>query len=145
MSRIVECYLLPASLDPAAVKLRCKEILPDALVQVVGSRAVRNAKVFELIAWQTLSARAAGCLLARTPEMDLLLRLAGTTQISRAIRDSGAKKGEANILIVAGRTAALRKIGVAGLGIRRRLARRTLTGDESMVVERAAMLNATRP
>lgn len=140
----IRCFLLPPESDAEELKRRVQLMLPSLLVQVASSRVVQNEALVELIAWQSKSAQAAGCLLAKTPEMDLLLRLSGTTQISRALRESGAKKGEENVLIIAGGLREMRALTLTGLGLERRLKRSELTKDEFMRLERAAMLNALR-
>lgn len=48
-----------------------------------------NAKFFEFVGLQTIQATKDESLLAEKPEIDLLLRLAGTNQISDAIDRSG--------------------------------------------------------
>lgn len=144
LSPTARCFLLSPKDDPQEVKRRLQRELPAILVQVASHRAVRNEGVVELIAWQSLSAQKAGCLLAKTPEMDLLLRLSGTNQISKAIKESGARRREENVLILAGDLQDYRIPRLAGLLPKRRLQRRELTEEEIMIVERAAMLNAGR-
>jgi tRNA threonylcarbamoyladenosine modification (KEOPS) complex Cgi121 subunit len=76
--------------------------------------------------------------------MDLLLRISGTTQISTATRDSGARKGTENILIATGTETEMARLERALPARLERLHTKTLTTDELMRVEKAAMLNAVR-
>ena len=99
-----------------------------------------NERFVELLAAQTLEAKSSGGLLANKPEIDFLLRLAGTTQISRAIKSAGAMQGERFILIVAARCAVRRPRGIDGV----ELQRRELTDSELARIEIAALLNAKR-
>ena len=99
-----------------------------------------NELFVELLSAQTLQAESSGGLLAKKPEIDFLLRLAGTTQISRAIKQAGAKPGEGYILVVAGR----REICLPSQLCGTELQRRELTDSERRKVERAALLNAQR-
>ena len=101
---------------------------------------MRNEVFVELLAAQTLQAESSGGLLANKPEMDFLLRLAGTTQISRAIRDAGAKAGGQFVLVVAGRSVVRRPPGI----VAKELPRRGLTDSERARIEKAALLNAER-
>ncbi len=144
MKLAVACFVLPADADAQAVKRRVHGILPAALVQVVNSAALKNEALAELIAWQSRSARDAGCLLAKTQEMDFLLRVSGTTQISRALGESGAKSREENVLVLAGDSRDLNARLLRSLGLTRRLSRREPTAEEFDRVERAAMLNAAK-
>lgn len=76
--------------------------MPNAryLVQCVNTRAGRNLGFLEMIAAQTLSALRTGNLLAKKPEVDFLMRVAGNAQIKQAIDRAGAKKGERFLLVV---------------------------------------------
>ena len=99
-----------------------------------------NELFLELLAAQTLQAETSGGLLANKPEIDFLLRLAGTTQIARAIKVAGAKPGERYILVVAGRKAVRLPPAIEGA----ELERRKLTHSELGKIEKAALLNAAR-
>ena len=78
--------------------------------------------------------------MANKPEIDFLLRLAGTTQISMAIKDAGAKSGDHFVLVVAGESAVRRPSGLDG----KELPRLDLTESERRGIERAALLNAEK-
>lgn len=145
MSFEVRCYRVPPERDAEALKRKVSHALPRLLVvQVASSHAVRNEAFVELLAWQTLWARSSGSLLAKTAEMDLLLRLSGTSQISEAIRKTGARKGRRNVLILAGdlgQLDRLRRVLPAGAA---RLKSVQLSREESARVEAAALLGALR-
>ena len=113
---------------------------PGSMVLAAKAGLAENESFVELLAAQTLQAESSGSLLANRPEIDFLLRLAGTTQISKAIENAGAKPGEPFILVVAGRTVVRGASGLDGT----ELPRRELKDDELGRIERAALLNAKR-
>lgn len=94
-----------------------------------------------MVAAQTIEALKAKSLLARQPEIDLILRLAGTTQISEAIKTAGARKGEAFILIVAGTGAFKAAKALGGESI----PPGNHSVEDYLRIERAALLSAKRP
>jgi tRNA threonylcarbamoyladenosine modification (KEOPS) complex Cgi121 subunit len=141
----VRCYRLPADQDAETLKKKLAARSPSLLVQVTSSdSAATNEALAELLAWQTRWSQSSGSLLAKTPEMDLLLRLTGTSQISAALKRSGARKGEENVLVLAGEPSFFRGISRIGLRASQRLKRSELTPEELMLVERAALLNSQR-
>ena len=122
------------------VKRRFVEANPGSMVQTSKEGLAGNEVFYELLAAQTLQAESSEGLLARKPEIDFLLRLAGTTQISRAIKDAGAKAGDQFILVVAGRRTIRRPSGIYAT----ELPRLELTAAELGRIEKAALLNAER-
>ena len=110
------------------------------MVQAARGGLAANELFVELVAAQTFQAGSSGALLANKPEIDFLLRLAGTTQISKALKDAGAKSGEPFVLVVAGRGALKRPSDLDGV----ELTRRGLSDEELGKIERAALLNARR-
>jgi tRNA threonylcarbamoyladenosine modification (KEOPS) complex Cgi121 subunit len=110
------------------------------MVQAARVELMRNESLVELLAAQTLQGASSGGLLANKQEIDFLLRLAGTTQISRAIKDAGARKGEQFALVAAGRSAVRLPPGLKA----RELQRRRLSVSELGRIERAALLSAKR-
>ena len=110
------------------------------LVQAAKRSAARNERFVEMLAAQTFEAESTGSLLAKKLEIDFLLRLAGTTQIARAIRGRGATPGEPFLLVVAGRSPVNGEEDLKGM----ELVRRTLSQSELLGVERAALLGAQR-
>ncbi len=113
---------------------------PSAVVQAARGDAAENEWFVELLAAQTLQAESSGSLLAKKPEIDFLLRLAGTTQISRAIKRQGARAGEPFLLVAAGRAPIRGTAGLKGT----ELPRQAPTAGELARVEKAALLNAAR-
>ena len=106
--------------------------------------ACTNEEVARLIAAQTLAARANGNLLAKRPEIDLLLRLAGTSQISQAIRKAGCRTEGRTLLIVAGSEQSVKKMLRTKDKGGERLSSGDLTSKEKMMIENAAVLNALK-
>lgn len=142
MTRVALCFAVGRSTDPASVRKAVSRGRSGLVVQGVKLAAASNEFFVEMIAAQTLRASRTSNLLAKKPEIDLLLRLAGTTQISAAIAELGVRKGEPFLVIVAGDKELVAKVrGQTGWV---RLPRRDLTKGELKRIERAALLNATR-
>jgi len=143
METRVFSVVIKGGADPGPVRKMIEAKLPGSIVQTVRADAATNGFFVEMIAAQTLSANGTRSLLAKRPEVDLLLRLAGTTQISRAIEQMGAKKGEPFLLVIAGPGE-----GLAGLSAKEfgglELERRELSSDELDRIEQAALLNGPR-
>lgn len=111
------------------------------VVQAAKAGSATNEFFVEMIAAQTLRAETSGSLLAKKPEIDFLLRLAGTTQIARAIKELGAEEGGPFLLVAAGPRAVHAPPELAGS----ELPRLDLSSAELERIERAALLNARRP
>jgi tRNA threonylcarbamoyladenosine modification (KEOPS) complex Cgi121 subunit len=129
--------------DPDSIRRTLEARFPGSIVQAVRADAATNAFFVEMIAAQTVRANGTENLLARRPEVDLLLRLAGTTQISRAIEQIGAKKGQQFLLVIAGPGSGLATLNVRELG-GSELERRELSSEELDRIEQAALLNAQK-
>lgn len=141
-SRVVS-IALKGEADPDSIRRMVAAKVPRSLVQVVREGTATNGFYVEMIAAQTLCAAGTSNLLARKPEVDLLLRLAGTTQISKAISKIGARKGEPFLLVVAGPARALAKLNWKEFG-GAELETRTLSPDELDRIESAALLNVEK-
>jgi tRNA threonylcarbamoyladenosine modification (KEOPS) complex Cgi121 subunit len=113
---------------------------PGALVQAAKGGSAENEFFVEMLAAQTLRAETSKSMLANKPEIDLLLRLAGTTQISQAIKGEGARRGEPFLLMAAGRSALTTPRVLEG----KELPRTGLTKAELAKVEKAALLGTRR-
>ena len=135
--------VIGGEVDAAEVRGSIGKKLPGSLVQTVDSRAAANGAFVDMIAAQTLSATKTDSLLAKKPEVDFLLRLARTTQISKAIEVVGAKKGRPFLLVVAGPSKQVENIRADVLG-GTKLQRRPLSKDELEKVEIAALLNVEK-
>jgi len=140
MRIFAKAFLCPRDASPQDLKRRLADVNPGSMVQAARRGLLGNEVFVELLAAQTLQAESSGGLLAKKPEIDFLLRLAGTTQISRAIRDAGAKSGEEFVLVVAGRSVVRRPSGIDG----KELPRLGLTNSELGRIEKAALLNVER-
>jgi hypothetical protein len=90
----------PGSADELLLGLRRSH--PALVVQLLGLKRVPAPKAVVMICEQTFRAAKTGALLAEKPEVDLLLRLAGTNQISVAIQRAGYRSGGTMILVAAG-------------------------------------------
>lgn len=104
------------------------------------AESVKNEFVVEMLAAQTFQAQASGSLLAKKPEIDLLLRVAGTTQISSAIKKHGARARERFLAVVAGDSAVQSPRAFSPL----ELPRNSLNRSELARVECAALLNTLK-
>ncbi|MDA4125560.1 MAG: KEOPS complex subunit Cgi121 [Thaumarchaeota archaeon] len=142
MDTKARAFAIGAGADPELVKNRVRSKCPGALVQTVRAGLAANAFFAEMIAAQTIRAEATGALLAERPEIDLLLRLAQTTQISEAIERAGSKKGEPFLLVVASMGKGLGSLDKLRLG--RELPRKRLSEPELVAIEKAALLNVLR-
>jgi len=135
-----EAYLCGKGTSSEELKRRLAASNPGSMVQVIRGSAARNEVFVEMLSAQTLHAELAGSMLAKKPEIDFLLRMAGTTQISRAIGDQGAKAGDQFLLVVAGRTPPRGTGDLKDL----ELPRMELSAAELRRIEKAALLNAER-
>jgi tRNA threonylcarbamoyladenosine modification (KEOPS) complex Cgi121 subunit len=140
----VRCYRLPGSADPVALREALQKEIPGLLTLAVNEVAVSNEAVVEMLVAQTLRAASTDNLLARKREVDLLLRIAGTTQISAALRNVGAQKGKPFVIILAGTEKELEVASTSGLLGNERTGKKELEKSELKLVERAALLNAER-
>ena len=140
MKVFAKAYVCEGNLSPEKAKLELTSLNPGSIVQTGRSKSAGNEFFVEMLAAQTLRARSVGCLLAKKPEMDFLLRLAGTTQISKAIKEHGSTKGEPFLLVVAGP----REIKGPRKFEAMELPRRKLSKRELDRIEGAALLSALR-
>ncbi|MDA4136211.1 MAG: KEOPS complex subunit Cgi121 [Thaumarchaeota archaeon] len=82
--------------------LRLRSAHPRLTIQLVVMNRLPGAGAVMMIAAQTLRAKETGALLAAKPEVDLLLRLAGTSQITEALQKHGYGAQGAKMLVAAG-------------------------------------------
>ena len=135
---------MPGGTDPEVIKEELRRRAPKLLVQAVNEAAASNEYLVELMAAQTIRAASTGNLLARKQEVDLLLRLGGTTQISAALESVGAKKGKPAVLVVSGDDKDIDAVARHGLLGWERVQRHTLDTSELRRIEDAALLNTLR-
>jgi len=109
-------------------------------VQTVNSTSASNVRFIEMIAAQTLQAESSGSLLAKKREIDFVLRMAGTTQITRAIKNQGVQAHAPFIVVIASRSPVKGVRHFKGT----ELPKKELTVAELSRVEKAALLNAKR-
>ena len=140
MTIFAKAFLCRGEVGPEEMKRRLASVNPGALVQAVSRDSARNENLLEMLAAQTFEAEASGSMLAKKPEIDFLLRVAGSTQISRAIAAKGAKEGEPFLLVAAGKSEVEVLPELQGL----ELTRRSLSGAELAAVEHGALLSARR-
>lgn len=126
---------------------RFREENPALVIQIVALPTV-CPRAIEMIATQTLRALKTGAMVAEKPEVDLLLRVAGTNQITEAIQKAGFKVPGTKVLIAAGSAAAVGRLRrsltakeAAGYKI---LRSGTLDAGGSRMVEAGALLGAKR-
>ncbi|HEV2226630.1 MAG TPA: KEOPS complex subunit Cgi121 [Nitrososphaerales archaeon] len=141
MKVFAKAYVCDGDLSPDEVKLELASLNPGSIVQTGRAESAENEFFVEMLAAQTLRAGSVGCLLAKKPEMDFLLRLAGTTQISKAIKQYGSTEGEPFLIVVAGP----REIKSPRAARAAELPRRELSKKELDRIEDAALLSALRP
>ncbi len=141
MKVFAKAYVCEGDVSPDEVKLELASLNPGSFVQTGRVKSAENEFFVEMLAAQTLRAGSVGSLLAKKPEMDFLLRLAGTTQISKAIRVQGSTKGEPFLLVVAGPREINSPRGFEAM----ELPRRKLSKKELDRIEGAALLSALRP
>ena len=140
MRRVTARAYICEGMDPDEAKGALARANPGAVVQTMKAGSVKNEFLAEMIAAQTLQAMESGGLLAKKPEIDLLLRFAGTTQISRAIGLEGSVKGRRFLAIVAGHAAPSLPPGFRGM----QLPRKPLSRSELARIEGATLLGADR-
>ena len=140
MPVIAKVYRCPATADHEKVKADLRRSCPDALIQSTRVEAVSNPRFAELVAAQTFASLESGQLLANKPEMDLLLRLARTAQISQAIQRVGARRGEPFLAIVVSRGKRIAIAEPPG----EPLTSKDLSEEELDRVEEAALLSALK-
>lgn len=136
----MKAYNCDGGMDPEEAKTILKASNPGSLAQAVRAPTLKNEVVLEMLAAQTFGALSRGVLLARKPEIDLLLRVAGTTQIADAIKRCGTRPGTSFTLVNAGASELKVPEGFSGL----ELPRRALTKGDRQKVERGALLNTKR-
>jgi tRNA threonylcarbamoyladenosine modification (KEOPS) complex Cgi121 subunit len=133
----------PASADKELRNLR--EENPGLVIQLLAMKKRPNTRAVEMVAAQTLRARETGAMIAAKPEVDLLLRLAGTAQISQAIEKSGYKAEGRRFLVAAGLDEGIDRLEKSLSGGARAdryslLPEDELDADGAAMVERAALL-----
>jgi tRNA threonylcarbamoyladenosine modification (KEOPS) complex Cgi121 subunit len=144
MLKSVRCYKFGEGEQAQRLKKSIGSSFPDLIVQAIDSAAASNERLLEMLGEQTLQAAAGGNPLAKKAEVDLLLRVAGTTQISEAIQKVGVKDGRASLLFVAGEQSDLERLDSTRAAEWERMQSGPLTKEDLERIERAALLDAQR-
>jgi tRNA threonylcarbamoyladenosine modification (KEOPS) complex Cgi121 subunit len=97
-----------AAAEASLLSLRGRH--PGLIIQLVTLKSLPGNRTVAMIGQQTLRAAKTGALLAARPEVDLLLRLAGTTQIAVAIKEAGYRAKGEKLLVAAGPAAELESL-----------------------------------
>ncbi len=140
---------LPKSASPEAELARLRKENPQLIIQLARFPQTPNVRAIEMIAAQTLRARETDALIAERPEVDLLLRLAGTSQISEAIGSAGYKAGGKLYMVAAGSEADIsrlrRDLSASGKGAEYAiLSTEDLDDNGRQMVEAAALLGTRK-
>jgi tRNA threonylcarbamoyladenosine modification (KEOPS) complex Cgi121 subunit len=134
----------PEELDALLARTRGRH--PGVVVQIFRAARAPNPSAMLMIAAQTLTAAKSGATLAEKPELDLLLRLAGTRQIGEAFRRVGYRSSGKKMFMVAaseGKGARLRRLGdeLAKVKGFKEVPKRALATGDLEYVEVAALLS----
>ena len=142
MSRSLIAEVSVESAEAEGELQRLRQQHGGLVVQMACLKISPSARVVRMIAEQTLRARRSGALLASKPEVDLLLRLAGTSQISEAIERTGHQALGKRILVAAGPAEDVDELRrLLAKDKRYRLIEGEALGAEGlMMVEKAALL-----
>jgi tRNA threonylcarbamoyladenosine modification (KEOPS) complex Cgi121 subunit len=145
----LSCECWEVDVDPAEIERLlqgARKESPEAIIQAFSASRTPNGAAVEMIAAQTLTAARSGSTLAERPELDLLLRLAGTRQIGEAFKRVGYKSSGKRLFMVAASVAGegLKSMRTRASGDRRfaLVAKRRLGKVDLDLVERAALLAA---
>ncbi|MDG6985210.1 MAG: hypothetical protein JRM73_00495 [Nitrososphaerota archaeon] len=135
-----KAYLFEAGGSADEVKRKLASVNPGTMVQAMRAGPAVNAALVEMLAAQTFRAESSGAMLAKKPEIDFLLRFAGTSQIAKAIREQGAVPGKPFFAVTAGR----KEIVTPAEYRSAELPRKKLSRSDLTRVERAALLDAQK-
>jgi tRNA threonylcarbamoyladenosine modification (KEOPS) complex Cgi121 subunit len=140
-----EIRVRPEEVEGILSKMRKQN--PKVIIQVFSASSAPNPSAVALVAAQTLTAARSGSTLAERPELDLLLRLAGTRQIGEAFQRAGYRSNRKRLFLVAaleGNGAALSRMSKSLAGDKRfaGVPPKRLAKDDFEQVERAALLAA---
>jgi tRNA threonylcarbamoyladenosine modification (KEOPS) complex Cgi121 subunit len=139
-----EIAVRPEDLDGLLAKTRKQS--PGVVVQIFRAGRAPNPSAVQMIAAQTLTAAKSGATLAEKPELDLLLRLAGTRQIGEAFLRVGYRsKGKKMFMVAAseGNGERLRRLSKELAKVKgfKEVPRRALGKTDLEQVEVAALLS----
>src|SRR5713101_3530039 len=143
LCRCWEIRVGPQEVESLLAELRNET--PAIIIQVFGAAIAPNPVAVGMVAAQTLTAVRSGATLAERPELDLLLRLAGTRQIGDAFKRVGYKSHAKRLFMVAaseGEGDAMRRLAKRLSADRRfvEVPAKKLAKVDFQMVERAALL-----
>ena len=102
--KIIEVFEISKSMKYDKNHLqKIRQKFPKLTIQSISSNYILNKSHVKKIIKLSLSAKKKNNLLAKKLETDILLRFAGTTQISQAISNLGSKKNHNFVIIAIGR------------------------------------------
>lgn len=144
---MASCFCAEAKVVPQKAEemvSRMRSANPELVIQLVSMEDLPKAKTVRMIAAQTARAMGTGALLASKPEVDLLLRLAGTGQIAVAMKTCGYDAPGRKMLVALGPDGPLESLRET---VAKQGAFKELKGDEIdekglRMVETAALLAA---
>lgn len=96
--------------DPVTFLESLRTKFPNVIIQGISSRFILSNSHAKKVISISLQAEKTGNLLSNKMETDLLMRFAGTTQISQAIKIAGIKPKQNFIIISIGKSILLKKI-----------------------------------
>jgi tRNA threonylcarbamoyladenosine modification (KEOPS) complex Cgi121 subunit len=88
--------------DPTRDLKAFREAAGGAYVQTLDAAAVGGRRHLILTLKQTIESARTSQLLAEKPEVDFLLRVAGTRQIAEAVREAGARPRSDSVMVLFG-------------------------------------------
>ena len=138
---------LGGSTEAEALLTELRKAFPRLVIQLLSLPDKPSSNRIRMIASQTVRSQKMGDLLAGKPEVDLLLRMAGTTQISRAISSVGYQRSGSRLIVAIGARGDIRELEYRAVQNPERYTKtagRRLTNSDLEAIERAALLNAVR-
>jgi len=138
-----------AGVDPETAEKdlhKLRHAHPKLVIQMVSMKKPPGEWAVRMMAAQTLRAMKTGALLASKAELDLLLRVAGTRQITDALKNCGYKADGNKLLIAAGSPADVMRLRKTLSAMRRYKVREgeALPDEDGMRRVEAAALLGTR-
>ena len=86
--------------DPKSLIEDIRNRYKDSIIQIFDINAIADQEHLMLIAIQSINAMKRNSMLADKVEIDMLLRLANTNQIYKALEFAGAKQGSDAVLLI---------------------------------------------
>lgn len=90
------------AVEPKDILDELRRNFPKLILQIISDNAVYDDEHLKWVARQSWFAKDRVIMLAKKVELDLLMRIAGTAQISHALKVAGARKDEPFIILAIG-------------------------------------------